>query len=64
MKGGEKMKVTVKTGNVAPVSGIYLCKSCTAKDDYHEITLKKDVKVPPCKKCGGCEFLLVRQTQH
>lgn len=26
------MKVTVKTGNVAPVSGIYLCKSCTANE--------------------------------
>jgi Zn finger protein HypA/HybF involved in hydrogenase expression len=47
-----------KTGEIVSVSGIYECDKCK-----NEITCVKGERFPPCSKCNGTSFRLVRQTR-
>lgn len=58
------MAITVKSGNIAPVSGLYKCETCESKGVKQEVTLAKGDKVPPCRQCHGSQFRLVRKAQH
>ena len=51
--------ITVKTGEKAPVSGIYKPSGST-----HEITLDQGEKVPPNNEGKRPFFTLVRATKH
>jgi len=46
-----------RSGEIVEVSGIYKCTSCG-----NEVTCVKGERFPPCSKCHGSTFILVRQT--
>ncbi|MET3696889.1 zinc ribbon family protein [Bacillus oleivorans] len=48
----------MNTGSIVQQSGIYKCTSCG-----NEITCVKGERAPPCAKCSGTTFKLVRATK-
>lgn len=58
------MAITVKSGNIVSISGLYKCETCESNGVKQEVTLAKGDKVPPCRQCNGSQFRLVRKAQH
>ncbi|MCK4594940.1 hypothetical protein KAU45_10595 [bacterium] len=46
------------TGDICQTSGIYRCAKCG-----NEITMVEGKQFPPCSKCNGTNFVLVRATR-
>jgi len=46
------------SGQIVATSGIYKCTKCG-----NEITCVKGEPFPPCSKCNGSSFVLVRATR-
>ncbi len=54
------MANTFTSGQIVPESGIY---KCTNSRCGNEVTCVKGERFPPCAKCGGSNFVLVRKTR-
>jgi hypothetical protein len=45
----------LESGKAAPEQGKYTCVECQEAGTPHEVTVKKDEKMPQCLECAGVQ---------